>query len=329
MNDLHLSIACGDYDRTRRLITGEVRPRGIELDWASPPIEVTIAKMLREEAYDVAEMSLSAATIAVDRGLPELVALPVFPSRFFRHSAVFVNSDSGLTSLAQLPGRRVGMFKYYRMAAAIWFRGILRSDYGIEPSEIEWFVAESSSPGQDDRIGVEPLSDVSIHSIGDDADLDQMLESGEIDALLAIRMPRPYREGSSRVRRLLQDPLSVELDYYRRTRIFPIMHTLVVRRAVFEENPWIGESLCNAFEEARILAEFANYDIGEAHHSLAWFVLHLERERQLLGSDIWAYGVEPNERTLSVFLRYCHEQGLTSHWLQTSELFSDCAWNPP
>lgn len=327
MTSVRLTIACGDYDRTRLLITRQVVPDRIELSWTSPPIEVTIARMLREEAFDVAEMSLSAAAIAVDRGEPSFVALPVFPSRFFRHSSVFVHSESGITSFQQLGGRKVGMFNYHRMTAAVWFKGFLLSDYGIDPREIDWYVTDSPPYGERDRIRVDPPPDVRITTIRPDTTLDDMLDAGSLDALLAIRLPEPYRRGSPKVRRLLDDPMQTEIDYHRRTGIFPIMHALVVRREVFEANPWLGESLCEAFETARVTAERASDDLGEARHSLAWWLLYRERERELLG-DAWAHGLGPNHRTLSVFLDHCFEQGLTSHRMSPEELFALCPWSP-
>jgi 4,5-dihydroxyphthalate decarboxylase len=154
-----------------------------------------------------------------------------------------------------------------------------------------------------------------------------MLESGAIDALLAVRLPEPYRRGSPNVRRLLEDPMQVELDYFERTGIFPMMHTLVVRRAVYESNPWIGESLCEAFAAARLAGERSSDDIGEASHSLAWWLLYRERERELLG-DAWAYGLGPNHRALTVFLEYCHEQGLVDRTMAPEQLFVDCPWSP-
>lgn len=327
MADVRLSIACGDYDRTRPLITGEVAPEGIELSWTSPRIEDTIARMLREEAFDVAEMSLSATAIAVNRGEPALVALPVFPSRFFRHSSVFAHTGSGITSFDELAGKKVGMFNYHRMAAAIWFKGILSSDHGIEPEDIDWYVADMPPYGEKDRIRVDPPPNVRITSIPAGASLDDMLDAGEIDALLAVRLPEPYRRGSPNVRRLLDDPMQVELDYHRRTGIFPIMHALVVRRDVFDASPWIGDSLCDAFESARLKADRASDDIGEARHSLAWWLLYREREREILG-DAWAHGIGPNRATLTMFLRYCFEQGLTDHTMTPEELFAECPWSP-
>ena len=327
MTQLELTIACGDYDRTLPLITGDVVPEGVELSWSSPPIEQTITRMLREEAFDIAEMSLSATAIAVDRGYPALVAIPVFPSRFFRHSSVFVNSRSGITSFQQLAGKRVGMYNYHRIAAGIWFKGLLSSEYGVQPDQIDWYVADSAPHGEQDRIRVDPPPTVRISSIGSDETLDNMLEEGRIDAMLAVRLPEPFRKGSPNVRRLLERPMEAEVDYFRRTGIFPIMHTLVIRREVFEENAWIGVSLCEAFERARLRAERVSDDIGEARHSLAWWLLYRERERELLG-DAWIYGVGPNHHTLAVFLRYCFEQGLTNQLMSPEDLFADCLWSP-
>lgn len=327
MAGVELTIACGDYDRTRPLITGDVVADGIELSWSSPPIEQTITRMLREEAFDVAEMSLSATAIAVNRGRPAFVAIPVFPSRFFRHSSVFVNSDSGITSFQQLAGKRVGMYNYHRIAAGVWFKGLLSSEYGIQPGQIDWYVADPSPHGEQDRIHVTPPANVQITSIGSDESLDSMLEEGRLDAVLAVRLPEPFRQGSPNVRRLLEKPMEAEIDYHRRTGVFPIMHALVIRTEVFARSPWVGVSLCEGFEKARLRSERVSDDIGEARHSLAWWLLYREQERDLLG-DAWAYGVEPNHNTLSVFLQYCFAQGLTDHLMTPEELFADCPWSP-
>lgn len=328
MTNLRLRLIGGDYDRTRPLIDGQVKPEGIELEWVHFSAESTWQRFLSDESLDVAEVALPAAFIARGKGSPPLVPLPIFPSRYFRHSLIFINADSGIERPQDLVGRRVGVAKYTTLALAAWLRGMLQDEYGVAPNQITWVTTEQGRPGLPDRLEAPLPADLSIESAPAGASLDELLDRGEIDAHFTAHRPESFQRGVPRIRRLFPNYRAVEQDYCRRTGLFPVMHIMVVREEVFRRNPWIGASLCEAFEEAKRRCYRRNEDLGPDSHSLAWFLSYLEEERQVLGADPWAFGVEPNPHLLETFARYCHEQGLTARRLSPDELFAEVYWSP-
>lgn len=294
---------------------------GLDVRIESPPIEESITHMLRERRWDAAEMSLSAALIAAERGQPAFTMLPIFPSRYFRHSAIFVNAVARIDSPVDLRGKRIGVPAYARLAAAVWMRGILEDDYGLLPSDVDWVVPEPLPPGIQDNIPIDLPSDIKIESVSPDPSLDERLAEGGLDALITARLPRPFIEGDSRVQRLFPAPREVELDYFRRSSIFPPMHVMVVKRELYEAEPWIGASLFRAFVDAKAIALAEAYEIDIARHSLAWWIGYLEEERTLLGKDPWMHGAVRNKHAIGTFVDYCHRQGLLTRRLQPEELF--------
>jgi 4,5-dihydroxyphthalate decarboxylase len=321
VNDLPLSLAMCEYDRTRPLIDGRVHPDGISLAVETPSIEDCIIGMLRHQRWDAAEMSLSAALIATERGRPEFTILPIFPSRLFRHSAIFVNSGSGIDEPSDLKGKRVAVPAYARLAAAVWVRGILEDDYGVAPSDVAWVVPEPLPVGIADNIPVDLPPDVKIEHVPPDPWLDVRLAEGDVDALITARLPRPFVDGDGRVRRLFSNPRTVEAEYFQRTRIFPPMHAIVVRRTLYEAHPWIGPRLFDAFVAAKRVGLDEAYEIDISRHSLAWWIVHVEEERSIFGNDPWTYGVVPNRHTIETFVAYCRRQGLLRRELALDEIF--------
>ena len=321
MADLPLSLSICRSDRVETLLDGRVRAEGIDLQIDTPTIEESIIGMLREQRWDAAEMSFSAALIDAERDEPGFTVLPIFPSRYFRHSALFVNAEAGIATPANLRGKRVAVPAYARMAAAIWVRGLLEDDFGIAPSDVTWVVPEPLPVGSADNIPVELPADVKIESVDPSPWLDERLAEGDVDALLTARLPRPFVDGDPRIVRLFDRPRELELDYFRRTGIFPPMHVVVVRREVYEAAPWIGTSLFTAFVEAKRIGLEQAYDIDIARYSIAWSVLHLEEERSLLGTDPWPHGVIPNKRTIETFVDHCLRQGLIARRLRPEEIF--------
>lgn len=317
---LPLSLCICQSDRVEALLDGRVTADGIDLEIDTPTIEESIIDMLRERRWDAAEMSFSAALIAAERGEPAFTILPIFPSRYFRHSAIFVNADAGIATPADLRGKRVAVPAYARMAAAIWVRGFLEDDYGVAPSDVTWVVPEPLPVGGADNIPVD-LPDVDIESVEPKPWLDERLADGEVDALVTARLPRPFIEGDPRVKRLFDRPREDELGYFRKTGIFPPMHVLVVRREVYEADPWIGPSLFAAFVESKLIGLKDAYEIDVARYSMAWATLYLEEERSLLGTDPWPHGVIPNERTIATFVDLCFRQGLLTRRLTNEEIF--------
>lgn len=321
MSDLPLSLAMCVYDRTQPLLDGRIKADGIDLTMPSPTIEECITGMLHHRRWDAAEMSFSAGLIALERGEPAFTLLPIFPSRYFRHSAIFVNAGAGIERPEDLRGKRVGVPVYARMAAAVWVRGMLEDDYGISPSDVTWVVPELLPVGSADNIPIQLPSDVKIEQVDTDPWIDQRLAEGEIDALVTARLPRPFLEGDPRVVRLFPDPKAVEADYFRRTGIFPPMHVIAVRRELYEAQSWIGPRLFDAFVRAKHMGLKDAHEIDVSRHSLAWWVACLEEERAVLGNDPWTYGVIPNRHTIETFAGYCHRQGLLARLPEIDEIF--------
>ncbi len=314
MPKLKLTIACGDYDRTRALSDGTVQPEGIALNYIPTRPAETFWRMLNNEEFDASEMSLSSYSILRSQGDTRFIALPVFPSRIFRQSCVYVNSRSGIRRPEDLKGKRFGAADY-QMTAAVWVRGFLQHDYGVLPEDLNWFV------GAPVRSGVKIPERVRIEHVGPDRSLDEMLDKGEIDALIGVTFPRPFLAGSKHVRRLFRNHRRVEEDYYRRTGIFPIMHTFVLKTRLFETDPWVAISLYKAFVQAKRLNYTHLYDTDALHASLPWLIDEIEASRRIFGNEIWNYSVEGSRPTLEALVQYLDEQGLTSRRMSVEELF--------
>lgn len=318
-----LSLACWDYDRTQALADGTVVPEGIDLTYLSLPVEETFFRMLRHREFDVAEMSLSSYVTALAASSPEqppFVAIPVFPSRAFRHNGIYVHTGSGISQPRDLVGRVVGVPEY-QLTAAVWIRGILADRHEVPIASVHYRTGGMHAPGRVEKQSLDLPPDVDVTPIPADRTLADMLVSGEIDALYAPRTPRPFAQGAPEVRRLFDDPRTVEETYARETGIFPIMHVVVIRPDVHERHPWIARTLVSAFERAKDLAEERIVETAAPRDMLPWLYAEVEHTRTLLGPDPWPYGVEANRTPLEVFLRYAHEQGLTHRRLDVDELF--------
>ena len=321
MPDLRLTLACWNYDRTRALADGSVRPEGIDLNYLGLEVEETFFRMLRHQEFDVAEMSLSSYTVTLSREDPPFVALPVFPSRMFRHSCIFVSAKSGIREPKDLVGRRVGVPEY-QMTAPVWIRGILQDEHGVDPASVHYFTGGVEETGRDEKIKLDLPERIVVTPIGPTQTLSQMLADGEIDALYTARTPSTFTTRPGDVRRLFEDYVTAERDYHRRTRMFPIMHTVVMRRDVYRAHPWIAQALCKAFAEAKRRAR-ADLDATNALATmLPWQIAHVEEARRELGDDWWPYGLPANHAVLDTFLRYHHEQGLSKRRLAPEALFA-------
>ena len=321
MPNLPLSLACWNYDRTRALFDGRVRADGIELTCLDLPVEETFFRMLRHHEFDVAEMSLSSYVVSLADADPQFVAIPVFPSRFFRHSCIYVHAGAGITRPDDLAGRLVGTPEY-QMTAPVWIRGILADRYGIAPDSVTYATGGLEEPGRPEKLTLDLPPAIRIRRIGGAQTLSAMLATGEIDALYTARAPSSFRAGDGRVRRLFEDFAAVEREYYRETRIFPIMHTVVIRRVVYERHRWIAQSLFKAFERSKALAYEDLEQTAALKVMLPWLPAHLEQARREMGDDFWSYGVAANAGVLATFLRYSHEQGLSPRRFAPEQLFA-------
>jgi len=321
MPALRLTLACWDYDRTRALMDGSVSPDGIELVYLNQPVEETFFRMMRYREFDCSEMSLSSYAASLQAEDPPFIAIPVFPSRFFRHSCIFVSAKSGIRKPEELKGRRIGVPEY-QMTAPVWIRGILSDDHGVKVTDVEHFSGGEEEPGRDEKLRLNLPKEIKLQPIKADQTLSRMLADGELDALVTARAPSTFHKEPDRVRRLFPDYVEVEKKYYQRTKIFPIMHTVVIRRDVYSKNPWVAQSLTKAFTEAKAKA-YALYDQTAALPAMVpWLVAELEEARREMGADWWPYGLEPNRKVLETFLRYHHEQGLSKRRFAPEELFA-------
>jgi 4,5-dihydroxyphthalate decarboxylase len=321
VSKLRLTLACWDYDRTRALADGRVAPEGIDLNLLPLDVEETFFRMLRGREFDAAEMSLSSYCVSLLRDDPAFVAIPVFPSRFFRHGCIFVSTRSGIRQPADLIGRRIGVPEY-QMTAPVWIRGLLADDYGVDPASVQYFTGGEEEPGRDEKLKLSLPPRFSVTPIGPDQTLARMLADGEIDALHPARTPSTFYSRPDDVKRLFPDFVGVEKAYYRRTGIFPIMHVIAIRRDVYEANRWIARSLFKAFIAAQRIT-YDNLAVTSAMTSmLPWQVAAVEDARAELGDDWWPYGLDRNRAVLDTFLRYHHEQGLSARRLQPEELFA-------
>jgi 4,5-dihydroxyphthalate decarboxylase len=317
---MRLTLACWDYDRTRALMDGSVAPEGIELVYLNQPVEETFFRMMRHQEYDCSEMSLSSYVASLDRS-NAFVAIPVFPSRFFRHSCIFVSAKSGIRKPGDLKGKRIGVPEY-QMTAPVWIRGILSDDYGVKVTECEHFSGGEEEPGRDEKLKINVPSTIRLQAIPGDKTLSRMLADGELDALVTARAPSTFASRPNDVKRLFPNYVEVEKEYYRRTKIFPTMHTVVVRRDVYEKNPWVAQSLYKAFTAAKARAYELYAQTAALPAMIPWLVSHLEEVRKEIGEDWWPYGLEPNRKALETFLRYHHEQGLSKKLRTPDELFA-------
>jgi 4,5-dihydroxyphthalate decarboxylase len=277
--------------------------------------------MLRYGEFDVAEMSTGSFLMSRDKGAPRLIGIPVFPSKTFRHSCIYINTDSGIKKPADMAGKRVGVPEY-QITMATWARGILQHEYGVLPEQMKWFTGGEEHPGRQDKVKHNLPPNIDIQPIPDDQTLSAMLASGEIDAMISAHMPSPFKHRHPKVQRLIANFREVEQDYFRRTKIFPIMHTIVIREEVYEKHPWIAQSLFKAFDESKRLCQEAMYEFSALKYMLAWSIDEMEKEREVLGPDPWAYGLEANRHVLETLVQYTYEQGLISKRPEVDSLFA-------
>ena len=310
MHNLPLTIACGRYDRTQPLIDGRVAPEGVDLTFIPLRPGETFWRMLNHSEFDASEMSLSSYSILRSEGDTRFIAIPVFPSRVFRHSAIYLPARSRIGKPEDLKGARVGVGDY-QMTAAVWVRELLAHEYGVLPRDIEWVT------GRPVRAVRKPEG-VRIIPMPSDMTLEGMLERGEIDALASVMIPEGL--GTS-VRRLFADFRAVETAYFKKTGIFPIMHTFVLKTALYEKNPWLAISFYRAFCRARDLAYRTIYDTDALAVGLPWVIDEMEVAHKIFGPQIWDYSIEGSRPTLEALVAAVHEQGLASRRMSVEELF--------
>lgn len=316
-----LVFAGCDTDRSRPLIDGTVQPDGIDLNYLVVDAGDLFRRMCKYAEFEAAEMSTSSYMAMITRGDDRLIGVPIFPSRTFRHRCIFINTDAGIDRPEDLAGRRMG-FPEYQMTAAVWMRAILHHDYGVKPTDVEWVEGGFERPGFSERMALDLPPGIRNSVIPQDKSLVGMLIAGEIDALGSGHVPAALLDGHPKLRRLFTNYAEVEMAYYRRTKFFPIMHMVAIRREIYERHRWIPNALLDAFNRAKALTWRQIQQSGWLPLSLPWLRDELDDIAELFGGHPFTYGFEPNYATLQALTQYSYEQGLSKRKLEPEELFA-------
>jgi 4,5-dihydroxyphthalate decarboxylase len=283
------------------------------------PVEEIFYRFIVYREWEVSEISMAKYCAMIAAGDESFWALPVFPSRVFRHSSLYVRRDGPIKSIGDLKGRSIGIPEWAQ-TAAVYSRGFLVQQYGLDLASIQWVQAGVNQPGRVEKVDLALPKGVTVERRADKS-LNGMLLSGEVDAVLAARPPDAFIEGHSDIRRFFDDYLEVEQDYYKKTGIFPIMHTVAVRRDVLDANPWVARNLFQAFDEARRRSIVRALDNTVSLYPIPWGFEYARRGKELMGTDYFPYGIEPNRKTLEAFLRFAYEQGVCKRLLKVEDLF--------
>ena len=321
MSRLPVTVATWDYDRVRPLIDGRVQIEGCDVNYLTMPVEECFERAYFHGEFEVAEIGFSPFLIALSRGPTPYVAVPVFLSRMFRHSAVYIRTDRGIDGPADLRGKTIGVPEY-QMSAVMWFRGHLKDAFGIETKDINWVQAGLENPGRRDKFPLNLPPGFPLVS-RNDTTLTRLLADGELDAVMSARTPSCYANGHPKVRRLFPDYRAAERDYYKKTGIFPIMHALGIRRDIYDNNRWLAASLYKAFLAAKRIADADMQETTALKVGLPWVAAEYAATVEAMGADFWTYGIEPNRKTLETMARYSFEQGLAVRQLSVDEMFAD------
>ena len=313
MTRVQLSLAIGAYDHVRDLVSGSIQPEGIELIAHELAIEEVTFRFTRFGEWDASELSFGKTVALLAQDDAQIVPIPVFPSRVFRHSAIYVREESGVHNPKDLEGRRVGIPEWAQ-TAGIYVRGLLQHEYGVNLASIDWLQAGVREPGRGEKVALQLPAGIRLTPVPDKS-LSQMLAAGELDAVISARAPQ-------NAKRLFADYQSLELAYWKKTRIFPIMHVVVLRKDVYQRNRWIAMNLLKAFNASKQQSLARVIELGVSHAPLPWVADHAARWRELAGEDFWPYGVEANRATLEAFLQYSFEQGVCRRRLKVEELFA-------
>jgi 4,5-dihydroxyphthalate decarboxylase len=322
MKTLELSLGCCNYDRTRALFDGRVAIEGCSLVPLALEPEEIFHRAFRGQEFDICELSLSSHTLNTARGASDYVGVPAFLSRVFRHSGIYIRSDRGINSPADLKGKKIGIPEY-QITANVWVRGFLQDYYGIRPEDIRWRRGGLEQPGRKERTALQLPGNIEIEQIPDDATLSQLLESGELDGVFSAKSPSCFLRGDKNIARLFPNYRQAEEEYFASSKIFPIMHIVGIRRALVEQHPWLPVSVYKAFMEAKHLATEDLAQIGHLAVTLPWGVSEYEAAKRLMGEDYWSYGLDSNRHVLDTFTRYHFEQGISPRLVKPEELFAE------
>jgi 4,5-dihydroxyphthalate decarboxylase len=320
MVNIPITIACNDYDRTRPIMDGRVRVEGCDVTYLPLEAEEVFFRAFRDQAFDVSELSFSSYMVQTTRGDCPYIGIPAFVSRMFRHSGIYIRTDRGIRTPADLKGRLVGVPEY-QLTALVWIRGILQDLYGVDPHDIHFRNGGQEEAGRDERTPLKLTNGVDLQPIPPGETLCKMLMEGKLDALFTARAPSCYVNNAPDIDRLFSNYREVEKQYYQKTHIFPIMHLIGVRKSLVEKYPWLPVSLYKAFCEAKAIALQEVRDVSALNVTLPWVEAETLDTIRLMGKDYWKYGIAENAAEIETITRYSYEQGLALRKLSPEDLF--------
>jgi 4,5-dihydroxyphthalate decarboxylase len=319
MAKLQLSVAMGDYDRTRALVDGRVLIDGVDPVFMLLNPEEMFFRSMRSQDFDITELSFSSYLVKHARGECPYIAVPAFLSRAFRHTSIYVRKDR-VKKPEDLKGKRIGLPEY-QLTANVWARAILQEDFGVRPSDVTWVRGGIDTPGRPEKIKLQLPPDVNVESAPEGSTISELLDRGEIDGFIGPRPPSRTALKNPNIGWLFDDPTAVAKDYYRRTGVFPIMHVAAIRKELAERHPWLPGAVFKAFTQAKAAALELLSDTSATKVTLPFVEEQLKAARETMGEDYWSYGVAPARKTLEAFVRAHHSQGLSARQVPVEELF--------
>jgi 4,5-dihydroxyphthalate decarboxylase len=320
MAKLQLSVAIGDYDRMRPLVDGAVQIDAVDPQFMLLEPEEIFFRAIRHADFDICELSLSSYSVKTAAGTSAYIAVPVFPSRAFRHTAVYVRKDRGISRPADLKGKRVGVPEY-QLTANVWVRLLLKQEYGVDPAEITWVRGGYEQTGRIEKVSLNLPAGIRLEDAPADKTISAMLADGSLDAVIGPRAPSCFASGDPQIGYLFADPQRAAQEWYRKTHIFPIMHVLGIRRTLAEAHPWLPSAVVKAFEQSKAIALARLNDTSATKVTLPFVEEQLAAARALMGTDFWSYGLTENRHVFQAFLQQHHAEGLSSRLLEPEELF--------
>jgi 4,5-dihydroxyphthalate decarboxylase len=321
MVEVPITIACGNYDRTSAIRDGRVKVEGCAVTYLPLYPEEIFFRAFRYQEFDVTELSFSSFIRTVAAGTSDYIGIPAFVSRIFRHSGIYIRTDAGIRTPADLRGKRIGLPEY-QITAVVWMRGMMQHEYGVSPSEIHWRSGGQEQPGRHERTPLKPIKGIDLQPIGDDQTLVEMLRKGELDALFTARAPSSFVHGEPHIARLFPNTREAEKAYYKKTGLFPIMHLVGIRKSLVEQYPWLATSVYKAFCEAKALAMKDLRDVNALMVTLPWLEAETNETMAAMGQDFWKYGIQENMPEITALTGYAYEQGLIERKIAVEELFA-------
>ncbi|MCP3024527.1 ABC transporter substrate-binding protein [Cupriavidus basilensis] len=319
MTKLRLSVAMGDYDRTRALLDGRVQIDGVDPVYMTLNPEEMFFRAMRSQDFDITELSFSSYLVKHSRGDCPYIAVPVFLSRAFRHTSIYVRKDR-IKRPEDLKGCRIGIPEY-QLTANVWARAILQDEFGVRPSDVTWVRGGIDTPGRPEKVKLQLPADVRVEPAPEGRTISDMLDHGEIDGFIAPRPPSATALHNENIAWLFDDPTAEAKHYFRRTGVFPIMHVVGVRKTLAQAHPWLPGAVFKAFSQSKAHALAQLSDTSATKVTMPFVEEMLKAARETLGEDYWSYGVQANRRTLETFVRHHHGQGLSERLVPVEDIF--------